>query len=775
MKLDAVLKVRADVKGQGEIDGLSKSLGNLSRQAQGVQGGLGRMGQAARGIGGLMGALVPVGAVAGLGMLASKAINAADHLNDLSLRTGVSVEQLSQFQGAAEDSGTTIDAVANGIGRLNRGLANAAGSADSYGDAVERASESAEDAIKRGEERQIEIIEEAARRKLDALEDETDSRMRELNRRYRDEQTLLDDRYNDQEDKDKEAADNQLRQIERATQARFDAIRQSIKNDESLSDAAKDQQLDILKAQEDEKLNTLRNGFDRQQKLRDRQLRDQKRQEEDALNERKRLEEEAIKGRFDAQKQSMEQGVKSQIETVKEGARQQIAALDVSAKGVAAALAEMGIATTDAAGKAIGGGELFLRISDAMKSIEDPARRAALAQSLFGKAGQDMIPLLLMGRKAIEDYAATIDTDFAQSADKFNEALTSISREIGGPFNEAVTALLPAITGIAQGIVGIIKAFTALPTPLQQTILVIGGLLAALVALAPAISAIITIGSAIAGLFAAGGALASAGSIIAGLATAFVVLITGPVGIIALIALAGAAIYAFRDQIGAAFKAVVDFIGNAFKTIGNILKAGAQAYMDYYVKPILGFFTGLYDGVINVFTKIGEVVGKIFMGVVNTVKAAFRSVLQYLADQINRAGDLVNVLITAFNRIPRVPDIPLVPRLTIPKFAQGGVVSRPTLAMVGEGGEREYVVPESKMATASSNYLAGARGGAVLAGAAPSGGGSPTINITTGPVVEFDGQRYVTLADMERAMRLTAEGVIGRLRTPSARIALGMA
>jgi SLT domain-containing protein len=111
--------------------------------------------------------------------------------------------------------------------------------------------------------------------------------------------------------------------------------------------------------------------------------------------------------------------------------------------------------------------------------------------------------------------------------------------------------------------------------------------------------------------------------------------------------------------------------------------------------------------------------------------------------------------------------------MKVPAFAQGGVVDRPTLAMVGEGGEREYVVPESRMAAASSNYLAGARGGAVLAGAA-SGGGTPTINITTGPVMEFDGQRYVTVTDMERAMRLTAEGVLGRIRTPAARTALGI-
>jgi hypothetical protein len=97
--------------------------------------------------------------------------------------------------------------------------------------------------------------------------------------------------------------------------------------------------------------------------------------------------------------------------------------------------------------------------------------------------------------------------------------------------------------------------------------------------------------------------------------------------------------------------------------------------------------------------------------------------------------------------------------------------------MVGEGGEREYIVPESKMATASSRFLAGSRGADVIPS---SSGGStssraPVINITTGPVLEFDGQRYVRMEDLEKAMRVTADGVIGRLRTPAARIALGRA
>jgi hypothetical protein len=39
--------------------------------------------------------------------------------------------------------------------------------------------------------------------------------------------------------------------------------------------------------------------------------------------------------------------------------------------------------------------------------------------------------------------------------------------------------------------------------------------------------------------------------------------------------------------------------------------------------------------------------------------------------------------------------------------------------------------------------------------------------------MQFDGKKYVTFEDMERAMRTTADAVIGRLRTPAARTALG--
>lgn len=772
MNLDAVLKVRADVQGQGEIDGLSKSLGNLNKQADGVKGGLGRMGQAAKGIGGMLGALMPVAAIAGITAFAGKAINAADNLNDLSQRTGVSVASLSRFGAAAEDSGTNVEAVAKAMGRLSKGLSSAASDTTGYADAVKKSAKTAEDAIKKSEDQQIDAVREAARQKMEILENETDERLRELNKRYRDEQILLDDRFDDEADRQREAADDALRQQERELEKRFDLRRSAIQKDKSLSDTARSQLLESLKAEEEDATEAMRDRSQALQKERDRQLRDARRIEEDALNERRRLEEKALKDGLASQKVISEQAAKSQIESIRQQTQEQVAALEGGTQGVQAALASLGISAIDTQGKVMPLDAIMLEVADRFSKMEDGAKKSALAQAIFGKSGVELIPMLNQGREALEQYQATISGDMAKSADEFNDALNAIGRSLSGPFNEAVTALLPAITGIANGLVGIIKAFSELPGPMQSTILVVAGLAAALVALAPAISALITIGTTIAGLFAAGGALASAGSVIAGLATAFAVLITGPVGIVALIVAAGVAIYAFRDQIGAAFGAVVNFIANAFKTIGGLLQAGARAYMDYYVKPILGFFKGLYDGAVNIFKNIGAAIGNAFKVVVETVKGVFRSVLQYLADRVNAVTSLINVLISAYNRLPS-PDIPLVPKLTVPAFAQGGVVGRPTLAMVGEGGEREYIVPESKMATASASYLAGARGGAVLTGNAA--GSAPVINITTGPVVEFNGERYVTVADMERAMRATANGVIGRLRSPSARVALGMA
>jgi phage-related protein len=649
MNLDAVLKVRADVQGQGEIDGLSRSLGNLNKAAQGTQGGLTRMGQAAKGLGGMLGALAPVGAIAGLAALGKRSIDTADNLNDMSQRTGVAVESLSRFGAAAEDSGSSIEGVAKGMGQLAKRVADT-------GNAGEK-----------------------------------------------------------------------------------------------------------------------------------------------------------IRG----------------------------------------TLQGMGISATDAQGKIKPLDTLMLEIADRFSKMPDGAQKSALAMQLFGKSGVELIPMLNQGREALEKYQATISGDMAKSADQFNDALNNISRSLAGPFNQAVTALLPSITKLAEGLAGALAVFSKLPQPIQTTTVAVGGLVAALVVLAPSINAIIAlagilsglgigatiagwagaIGPAVAGITAALSAFAAwlTGTLLPILAGFF----SGPAGWItlAVVALVAAAI-AFREPLMdfAAWlwewskpvrevfvnlwNGLVEMAGKIFNAIGDALKWAAQAWIailwQIFVQPWVNIWNGLlrepvtkaldwigdqwskiskaFDAyVVQPISKAWQTVAKfipdamakardavvnVWKGVMNTIKGVINGVLNAISSNINAVINELNYLIGKFNQLPG-PDIGIIPKVNFPQFAEGGTVSRPTLAMVGEGGEREYIVPESKMARASANYLAGARGDAVLAGS--RGGSGPVINITTGPVMEFNGERYVTVADMERAMRATAQSVIGGLRKPSARLALGIA
>ncbi len=89
-------------------------------------------------------------------------------------------------------------------------------------------------------------------------------------------------------------------------------------------------------------------------------------------------------------------------------------------------------------------------------------------------------------------------------------------------------------------------------------------------------------------------------------------------------------------------------------------------------------------------------------------------------------------------------------------FADGGFVTGPTSAVVGEGGESEYIIPASKMRSAMSRYAAGARGSAVIpAGNDTSGGGGTATMAPAAIDVRYTVERinsvdYVT-ADQFRA------------------------
>jgi len=404
------------------------------------------------------------------------------------------------------------------------------------------------------------------------------------------------------------------------------------------------------------------------------------------------------------------------------------------------------------------------------KALNDPAKGlTALSRS---------------GIQFTEDQKTLIETlvETGNQAEAQRLILAELEKQYGGNAAAAATGLAGAldtlgekwydlqvvlgdniatvIEPLVKGLTALVDTIVKLPEPVQTAIVVLGGLVIALGALGgivavagPIISGIGTI----IGLFTgSGGLIAAISSIIAtlsgggGLLATLAAVFTGPVGWIALAVAAGVAIYAFRDQ-----------IADAFKVIGEVIKTAAKVYYDIFIKPVITGGDLVVSGLKSAFSSLASVLTSPFKSAVDTIKGLFSSLLKFVANGINNATKSIRTLISSYNSIPTLPDVPNIPTVSVPAFAAGGVVSQPTLAMVGEAG-REYIIPESKMAAAAANYLSGARGDAVIpafanggtAGAAAGGGAAnTTVQITTGPVLQQDGQRYVTIGDLERALQ----------------------
>ena len=94
-------------------------------------------------------------------------------------------------------------------------------------------------------------------------------------------------------------------------------------------------------------------------------------------------------------------------------------------------------------------------------------------------------------------------------------------------------------------------------------------------------------------------------------------------------------------------------------------------------------------------------------------------------------------------------------------MASGGYVTRPTNALVGEGAEPEYVIPESRMSGAMERYSGGARGKSVINGAGfdqeeggfgSGAGGTETFRLET---TVINSVEYATVEQV-RAMGVPA-------------------
>ena len=223
----------------------------------------------------------------------------------------------------------------------------------------------------------------------------------------------------------------------------------------------------------------------------------------------------------------------------------------------------------------------------------------------------------------------------------------------------------------------------------------------------------------------------------------------------------------FISPLGKAISTVVKAIGDAWKPIAKLLTVPFQAVVDFLK---------------NTWSGLGEIVAAPFTAAANAIKGVLNSLLSGVGSIINGVVSAINNLIKGANAIAGavgVKKIALIGKVKMPQFAEGGVVKGPTVALVGEGGEPEYIVPQSKADGFVQNWMNGRRGAAAIpafaeGGFVSAGPSAPTVQITTGPVIQQDGQTYVSSADLERALATFGKSMIQAQRSAGSRRYLGV-
>ena len=445
----------------------------------------------------------------------------------------------------------------------------------------------------------------------------------------------------------------------------------------------------------------------------------------------------------------------------------------------------LGFSVTDSNGNLKDLDTAFLELTDKFAGMEAGTMKAANAAEIFGTGlGRKLIPLLNQGSEAIDGLSTGFTQLSAERMAAFNDSMAQLGEKFRIVAIQVMEALLPALQTLVHILDGAAKIFNAIPGPVKQLVVTFGvftvavkalGVAAAITAAALKGIAAMKLGALITGW---AGAIAPVAVAIKAVGAAIIAVFTAPAAPLVLAGLAVAGIVAglivWRKEVADFFTGMIDDLKEWSEGVGERWEAIRDKFKEKFVEPALELVKKFKDGTVQAFKGLADLVKAPFLAIWNAIKNVMNMIVQGIVKRINSVADGVNFIIKKINSIAskiKVPAIPLVPTISIPKFAKGGVVEGPTLAMVGEK-EEEYIIPKSKMSESAMNWLAGKRGEAVIpafasGGVVNSGGGysSANVNISTGPVIAMEGQNYVTVSDLENALQTFSSSIFANSRS----------
>lgn len=194
-------------------------------------------------------------------------------------------------------------------------------------------------------------------------------------------------------------------------------------------------------------------------------------------------------------------------------------------------------------------------------------------------------------------------------------------------------------------------------------------------------------------------------------------------------ALGKVALFVARIFAGAFYQRIKGALTNTIGTISSLLHSATKilgGICDFIAGTFTGNWSKAWNGVVS-----------IFKGIVGGISAIFKAPINAIVSMINGViGGINGISIDIPKWVPKYGgkhfglSIP-----TIPAFAKGGIVTKPTLSLIGEGKEPEGIFPLSKL----EKMMGG------------KSGGTPPVELH----IHFDGD--VTPEKAKAAAKMTYE------------------
>lgn len=243
------------------------------------------------------------------------------------------------------------------------------------------------------------------------------------------------------------------------------------------------------------------------------------------------------------------------------------------------AFERLGVSVTERNGELRSAGDVFYEVIDALGGIKNATERDAVAMQIFGEEAQKLNPLIDAGKETLQRYSEeanklgyVMGTEAVEKFSELDTQMQKLSKQSEALKNSFAVVLLPILTAF-------FNAISAIPAPVLQTLVVIGGFVISALALAKAIKEITSTASAISDFF----------DMVSGKGLRTTAIILGVVAGLVVLSAIIAAILQKQDEVS-------QITGDIGQTLGSINGSVEQAQNNYKNIPRYARGTTFHPG-----------------------------------------------------------------------------------------------------------------------------------------------------------------------------------